>query len=77
MINYYKFRLGFYRIDTNFKSFSHVNDAEDASSVSLIVNESAFDKLFKSITDNIGGEWLVTSEEDFTFIKEKALNKLK
>ena len=77
MINYYKFKVSFYRIDTDSKSFNQVNDAEDASSVSLITNEKAFDGLFKVITDNTIGEWLVISEEDFNFTKEKILNKLK
>jgi hypothetical protein len=77
MINYYKFRVSIFKLDADSKSFSQVNDAEDASSVSLITNETAFDGLFKIITDNTNGEWLVISEEDFNFTKEKILNKLK
>jgi indole-3-glycerol phosphate synthase len=77
MINYYKFRVSVFRIDADSKSFAQVNDAEDASSVSLITSEIAFDGLFKIIKDNANGEWLAISEEDFNFTKEKILNKLK
>jgi hypothetical protein len=77
MINYYKFRVSVFSIDADSKSFTQVNDAEDASSISLITSEIAFDGLFKVITDNSNSEWLVISEEDFNFTKEKILNKLK
>lgn len=76
MIKYYKFRLSFYKIDSNLKSFFHVNNSEDASLISLITNEIAFDKLFNAITNNIGEEWLEVSEEDFNQIKQQLLIKI-
>lgn len=76
MINYCKFRVSFYRIDTDSKSFTQVNDAEDVSSVGLYVNEKTFDALSKVISDNQQGEWQNITEEDFIFVKQKVLNKL-
>jgi hypothetical protein len=76
MINYYKFRLGFYKIDINSKSFSHINNAEYNSLISLVTNQEAFNKLLSSITNNVGGYWEVISEEDFNFVKQEVLTKL-
>jgi hypothetical protein len=76
MINYYKSGISFYRVDTDSKSFCHVNDSENMSFISLITNEMAFDKLSKAITDNIESQWVFILEEDFTFVKQKVLNKL-
>jgi len=76
MINYYKFRLGFYKIDSNSKSFSHINNGQDNSLISLVTNEESFDKLLSSITNNVGGYWEVISEEDFNFAKQEVLAKL-
>jgi len=76
MINYYKYRVSSYRIDTDSKSFTQVNDAEDASSVSVITNEKVFTSLSKFISDNIDGGWLVISEEEFIFTKQKIFNKI-
>lgn len=76
MINYYKFRLGFYKIDNDSKSFSHINNAEDNSFISLITNQQAFDKLVSSTAINFGGEWEVISEQDFNIVKQAVLAKL-
>jgi hypothetical protein len=76
MINYYKFRLGFYKLDTISKSFSHINNAENNSLISLVTNEESFDKLLSSITNNVGGYWEVISENDFNFAKQEVLTKL-
>ena len=76
MIKYYKFRLGFYKIDSNSKSFSHISNGEDTSLISLITNEIAFDKLFNAITNNVGGEWLEIPEEEFNQIKQQLLIKI-
>jgi hypothetical protein len=76
MINYYKFKVSSYKIDTDSKSFTQVNDAEDASSVSVITNEKVFTSLSKFISDNIDGGWLVISEEEFNFTKQNIFNKL-
>lgn len=76
MITYYNFRVGFYKTDSDSKSFTHINDAEDASSISLITNEIAFDKLITATIDNVGGEWQVISEEEFNVVKESVLNKI-
>ena len=76
MINYCKFRVSFYRIDTDSKSFTQVNDAEDVSSIGVYTNEKTFDALSKIISDNNQGEWQNITEEDFTFVKQKVLNKL-
>jgi hypothetical protein len=77
MINYYKSGISFYKVDTDSKYFYHVNDSENMSFISLVTNEMAFDKLSKVITDNIESQWVSISEEDFTFVKQKVLNKLK
>ena len=76
MINYYKFGVSFYRIDTDSKSFTQVNDAEDVSSIGVYVNQRTFDALSKIISDNQQGEWQDITEGDFTFVKQKVLNKL-
>lgn len=76
MINYFKFRVSFYRIDTDSKSFTQVNDAEDVSSIGFYVNVRTFDALSKIISDNQQGEWQDITEGDFTFVKQKVLNKL-
>ena len=76
MINYYKYKVSSYKIDTDYKSFTQVNDAEDASSVSVITNEKVFTSLSKFISDNIDGGWLVISEEEFIFTKQKIFNKI-
>ena len=76
MINYYKFRLGFYKIDTDSKSFSHINNTEFNSLISLVTNQEAFDKLQNSITNNVGGYWEVIVEEDFNIAKQAVLAKL-
>jgi hypothetical protein len=74
MINYYKIRVSFYRIDTDSKSFTQVNDAEDASSVGVIKNERAFTAMSKVISED--GEFLSISEETFNFAKQKVLQYL-
>lgn len=76
MINYYKYKVSSYKIDTDFKSFTQVNDAEDASSISVITNEKVFTSISKVISDNIDGGWLVISEEEFNFTKQKIFNKI-
>ena len=76
MINYYKLRVSFYRIDTDSKSFTQVNDAEDALSVGVIKNERAFIAMSKVISDNKDGEFLGISEETFNFAKQKVLQQL-
>jgi hypothetical protein len=77
MINYYKSGISFYKVDTDSKYFYHVNDSENMSFISLVTNEIAFDKLIKSITDNAQEGWDKIIEEDFTFVKQEVLNKLK
>lgn len=76
MINYYNFRVSFFRVDTDSKSFTQVNDAEDVSSIGVYLNEKTFDALSKVISDNNQGGWEIITEEDFTFVKQKVLNKL-
>jgi hypothetical protein len=76
MINYYKFKVSSYRIDTDSKSFTQVNNAEDASSIGVITNEKVFTSLSKAISDNIQGEWFVITEEEFNFTKQNIFNKL-
>jgi hypothetical protein len=76
MINYYKFKVSVFRIDTDSKSFTQVNDAEDVSSVGVYTNEKTFDALSKVISDNNQGGWESITEEDFTFVKQKILNEL-
>ena len=73
MINYYKLKVSYYRIDTDSKSFTQVNDAPDASSIGVCTNE----KIFEGLSGLISDEWLVISEEQFIFAKEEILNKLK
>jgi hypothetical protein len=75
MINYYKLGVSFFRIDIDSKSFTQVNDAEDVSSVGMYLNEKTFDTLSKVISDNNQGGWELITEEDFTFVKQKVLNK--
>ena len=76
MINYYKYKVSSYKIDTDYKSFTQVNDAEDASSIGVITNEKVFTSISKVISDNIDGGWLVISEEEFNFTKQKIFNKI-
>jgi hypothetical protein len=76
MIKYYKFGVSVFRVDTDSKSFTQVNDAEDLSSIGVYLNEKTFDALSKVISDNKKGEWQDIAEEDFTFVKQKVLNKL-
>jgi hypothetical protein len=76
MINYYKFRVSYYKIDTYSKSFTQVNDAEDALSIGVYKNEKAFTGISKIASDNTDGEWLEISEEGFNFVKQNILNKL-
>jgi hypothetical protein len=76
MINYYKFRVSYYKIDTDSKSFTQVNDAEDASSIGVYTSEKAFTGISKIASDNIDGAWLVISEEEFNFTKQNIFNKL-
>lgn len=76
MINYYKYKVSSYKIDTDSKSFTQVNDAEDASSIGVITNEKVFTSISKVISDNIDGGWLVISEEEFNFTKQKIFNKI-
>jgi hypothetical protein len=76
MINYYKFRVSYYKIDTDSKYFTQVTDAEDASSVGVYKNEKAFTSISKIASDNADGEWLVISEEEFIFTKQKIFNKI-
>lgn len=76
MINYYKYKVSSYKIDADSKSFTQVNDAEDASSISVITNEKVFTSISKVISDNIDGGWLVISEEEFNFTKQKIFNKI-
>lgn len=73
---YYKFKVSSYKVDVENKSFIQINDAEDASSISVISNERAFNAVNNAIINNIGEEWLVISEEEFTFTKQKVLNIL-
>jgi hypothetical protein len=76
MINYYKFRVSYYKIDTDSKYFTQVTDAEDASSVGVYKNEKAFTSISKIASDNADGEWIVISEEGFNFVKQNILNKI-
>ncbi len=76
MINYYKFRVSYYKIDTYSKSFTQINDAEDALSIGVIKNEKVFISLSKVISDNTDGEWLEISEEGSNFVKQNIFNKL-
>lgn len=76
MINYYKYKVSSYKIDTDYKSFTQVNDAEDASSIGVISNENVFTSISKVISDNIDGDWFVISEEEFNFTKQKIFNKI-
>ena len=76
MINYYKYRVSSYKIDTDSRSFTQINDAEDALSIGVIKNEKVFISLSKVISDNTDGGWLVISEEEFNFTKQNIFNKL-
>ena len=76
MINYYKYKVSSYKIDTDFKAFTQINDAEDALSIGVITNEKAFTGISKIISDNIDGGWFVISEEEFNFTKQKIFNKI-
>jgi hypothetical protein len=76
MINYYKLKVCYVKIDNDSKSFTQITNAEDASSIGVYTNERAFTGMSKIISDNTNQEWLVISEEDFTFAKQEVLTKL-
>lgn len=76
MINYYKFKVSYYKINMDNKYFVQINDAVDATSFGVITNESAFNSINNAIEKNMGDQWEVISEEDFTIVKEKVLSKL-
>lgn len=76
MINYYKFKVSYYKINMDNKYFVQINDAVDATSFGVITNESAFNSINNAIEKNMGDQWEVISEEDFTVVKEKVLSKL-
>lgn len=76
MINYYKFKVSYYKINMDNKYFVQINDAVDATSFGVITNENAFNSINNAIEKNMGEQWEVISEEDFIFVKEKVLNKL-
>lgn len=76
MINYYKLRVSYFKIDTENKNYEQVNKALDSKSLAKVTNESAFNGLNKASSENTGGEWVLITEEEYNTTKIEVLSIL-